>query len=65
MTIEELAERIEEIRDLAGDDEVAHSSEDRLRHDVLVAIAAGCDNARELAALVLTTSDIEFARWCA
>ena len=65
MTKQELLDRIEEIRNVAHDDEVAHGSEDSLHRDVLQAIADGADNAATLARLALTTSDIEFCRWCA
>ena len=64
MTIDELKRLIEEIRESADDDEMAHAAEARLRARVLEHIANGGDNARELAQLVLTTSDIEFCRWC-
>lgn len=65
MTEKELASRINKIRDMANDDESAHAAEDGLREEVLRVIAEGADNAKELAALVLTTSDISFSRWCA
>lgn len=65
MTIEELKLRIEKIENVSGDDEAAHASEDKLRSDVLHAIAEGCDNPKELASLVLSTAQIDFIRWCA
>lgn len=65
MELSEVESRIEGIRAVAGDDEVAHSREDELRDDVLKAIAEGASNAAELAGAALSTRDIEFARWCA
>lgn len=65
LTIFELQERIKKIGAMAGDDEAAHSAEDNLRADVLHEIAEGCDNAKDLASLVLSTAQIDFCRWCA
>ena len=65
MNIETIASRIAAIILMAGDDEAAHSEEDRLRHDVLIAIAAGADDPQALAELAVTTSYLDFARWCA
>jgi hypothetical protein len=65
MTTDEINERVQAIKDIAHDDEVAHSAEDRLYIDVLQAIANGADNPRELAAAALATQGIEFARWYA
>lgn len=65
ITVEEALTRVQDIRDMAGDDEVAHSSEDALRDDVLVAIASGSPDAGELARIALQTGKIRFARWCA
>lgn len=50
---------------MAGDDEAAHSEEDKLHRDVLFAIALGAADPSELAAEALKTGAIEFARWCA
>ncbi len=65
MTIQEARERLAEIEAIKGDDEAAHGAEDDFRHAVLEAIASGSDDAQELAAIALKTSDIDFARWCA
>jgi hypothetical protein len=65
MTIDEVIQRIQAIKDNEDNYEVAHSLEDRLREDILKAIANGVDNAQELAQLALTTSDLDFSRWCA
>lgn len=57
--------RVEEIREVAWDDEMAHEREDALRSEVLRAIADGsCVNPQECAQIALTTSEIEFKRWC-
>lgn len=65
MTVEELRRRVSELESFHADDEGAHGTEDRLRHDVLLAIRDGAENAAELADIVLKTSEIEFSRWCA
>jgi len=63
ITLEQVADRIAAIVLMASDEAAAHSQEDRLRHDVLKAIASGADDPRALAVLALTTSDLDFARW--
>lgn len=65
ITAEEARAAVDGIRLIAHDDEAAHSHEDDLRHAVLIAIAAGSEEWRELARIALSTSDIDFARWCA
>lgn len=67
MTIEDVEKRIEEIKTKVAehDDEGAHSSEDALHEEVLRAIAAGATNAQDLAAMALTTLQLDFCRWCA
>jgi hypothetical protein len=65
MTVAEINERVQQIKDKASDPETAHSAEDQLHDDVLQAIADGADNPRELAAAALATLKIEFPRWCA
>jgi hypothetical protein len=65
VTTEEVALRVESVRRRAGDDEAAHSDEDRLWEDVLRAIAAGTENPAALASAALKTQDIDFNRWCA
>lgn len=63
----QVAERVAQIRAMAGDDEAAHCAEDALYGEVLAAIASdGCtDDVREVAAAALKTQDIEFSRWYA
>jgi hypothetical protein len=66
MTPAIVQKRIEQIKEKRHDDEVAHGLEDKLRQDVLLAIARGeCTGPAECARLALTTSEIDFARWCA
>jgi hypothetical protein len=66
MTIQEVQRRLEEIRAVAHDDEMAHSSEDSLHQDVLTAIASGsCVDPAACAKAALTSNDILFSRWCA
>lgn len=60
-------ERVQEINRVRGDDEAAHSKEDKLRADVLrfiVSSGAGLGVTREAAAIALGTESIDFARWC-
>lgn len=61
MTIEEVRDCVQRIRSLADDDEVAHSLEDALHREVLLAISKGAP--KELAGEALLTLHIEFHRW--
>jgi hypothetical protein len=69
MTIQDVLDRIAEIRRLADeefDSEGAHSGEDELHKEVLAAIAEGAaEDPREMARLALTTAEIDFSRWYA
>lgn len=65
MTIEEILQAIQEIRDVAEDGETAHINEDNLRTSFIESIAERRDELGELARLILSTDDIDFARWCA
>lgn len=56
---------LESLHGMRDDDERAHSAEDRLRGNVLRAIAMGNTDAPRLAAEVLLSSSISFSRWCA
>jgi hypothetical protein len=65
MTTEDIEAKISDIfRAAAIQDnfELAHSLEDRLRRDVLRAIANGADNAADLARAALRSSQIRFER---
>jgi len=61
----DIMERVVDIKRIAGDDERAHSEEDKLHQDVLRAIADGAPNSSLLARAALETCDLDFARWCA
>jgi len=63
MDIKEIRKKIKEIP--LDDAEYAHRDEDKLRDDVLKAIARGVDNPKALAREVLKTSNIKFSRWYA
>lgn len=66
LTLNTVKERVEKVRKMSGDDEGAHSEEDKLHVDVLQAIAFGtCDDPQACAMESLKTLDIEFSRWCA
>lgn len=69
MTTDEARQRVAEIENIAGDDERAHSDEDKLRAAALAWFRDGIHDApswvRELSDIVLSTDEIEFARWCA
>jgi hypothetical protein len=66
MTIDEIKRRVEEIKTIAGDEERAHSLEDGLRNDVLLAISQDkCIDPAECAFEVLKSNEIDFQRWCA
>jgi len=66
LTVGMVNEAVEHIRKIAGDDEAAHSEEDGLWHDVLLAIAENrVDDPKVIAKAALQTQHIKFARWCA
>lgn len=65
MTIDEVRERVEEIKAIRGDDEAAHGREDELWEDVLSFISGTAGLPAVLAVEALKTRDIAFARWCA
>lgn len=62
---------VEFIRERAGDDEVAHIFEDKLREAILEKLSTpGADQEdaeylAEFARIALSTREIEFSRWCA
>jgi len=65
VTLGEVRQEVERIRACAGDDEAAHSYEDDLRHKFIEYVASQGGQLAEMAKLVLSTTDIDFARWCA
>jgi hypothetical protein len=68
MDVADICAQLQGIRNAAatGDTERAHGLEDELWGDVLQAIADGkCRDPRACAQLALTTTRINFHRWCA
>ena len=65
MTTEEIQKRVDDIRAMSGDDESAHSAEDKLRADFIAYVATLPIPIGAKAKLVLSTKDIAFERWCA
>jgi len=68
MTIEQVKQKLVELRSVAHDPERAHGLEDEIRDDVLAEIAEGkltAEQASAIAALARTTTDVEFDRWYA
>ena len=66
MTEIEIKARLAKIEEEArSDDEVAHSLEDDLYYDFVKDIAKGQSNQSKRARLILTTEEMDFARWCA
>lgn len=65
ITLLEVLDRVQRIKDSKYDDEEAHRLEDVLRDDVLKHIAIGNDSHAKLAKAALKTNRIRFARWCA
>ena len=62
MTLEEIKNRIERIKDVIDDDEVAHIREDGLYFEFIESLAKeGNERAKE----ILKTRDLDFGRWCA
>ena len=65
MDKKEITERVSAIEEIAWDDESAHSKEDSLREDFIEYIAKRKDSLGDKAKMILSTNDIDFARWCA
>ena len=65
VTIETIKGYLADIEKLKYDPEAAHSLEDDVREAVLMHIANGAENPKELAQEVLKSWDIDFPRWCA
>ncbi len=65
MTPQDIAKRVLAVAASAADDETAHGMEDKLHHDVLLAIAEGkCEDPAGCAATALETLPLDFDRWC-
>lgn len=66
MTIDDVREQLDRIRQISGDPEAAHSAEDAMRENVLLAIAHGrTDDPAALATEALRSGAIDFPRWTA
>lgn len=68
LTKEMAIKEVANIRNIASDEEIAHSNENRLHYWFICCVAAGMyekDEATEVANIVKLTSEIEFPRWCA
>lgn len=68
LTKEIAMKEVENIKNIASDDEAAHSNEDSLHYWFICCVAAGMyekKEAKEVANIVKSTSEIDFARWCA
>lgn len=65
MTVDEVNERIAELRGIKDDPEAAHILEDTIMDEVLQAIARGAEDPAGLALAALATQDVEFSRWYA
>ncbi len=65
MTMTEIETRIAVIKNLQRDPEAAHTAEDDLRADFILSVAEKKNSLGRKARLVLTTTDIDFARWYA
>ncbi|MCK5016933.1 MAG: hypothetical protein KAS32_07655 [Candidatus Peribacteraceae bacterium] len=65
MTIKEAKNRIEHLKEIAGDDEAAHIEEDDLRDDFILYVAKRKDRIGKIAKIILTSEEVQFSRWCA
>lgn len=63
LTIQDVRNQLQAIRELRDDIELQQSVEHELHSAVLKSIAAGCDNASDLAKEALKSEDIPFPRW--
>lgn len=62
------AKYVDEIDRMKGDEETAHGEEDQLRGWFIESCANGLytkEEAVQIGKIVLSTRDIDFARWCA
>lgn len=66
MNLAEAIKRVQQIRDISSDDESAHGKEDALYFDFVKHVSEHGNKAlREMAAEILKTEEINFARCCA
>lgn len=71
-TLEYWQDKVDTIKECAGDDEGAHGMEDALRAEFIEYVSTVICTSDEkfkrlqqIARVVLSTKDIEFHRWCA
>ena len=65
LTVKMVLAKVKAIEVITGDNEVAHSAEDRLYIEVLHAIAGGHSYPLALAQAALKAGDLDFDRWYA
>lgn len=65
MTPEHARQRVNVIRESAGDDERAHELEDSLLYDFVTAVAMQEGPHKATAVEILKAREIDFERWCA
>jgi hypothetical protein len=67
MTIKDVQERIAQIKDIANDDESAHSMEDSLYRAFVAHVSKKSKNSeiKRMARAILRTKKISFYRWTA
>ena len=68
LTLEDAIELVAQIDKMKDDDEAAHSEEDDLRAWFIESCATGLYTKKEMievGKVVLSTKDLDFARWCA
>jgi hypothetical protein len=65
ITRKQVLARLEDIKCMDGDCEMAHSAADKLYLDVMKTIASYGGHPGALARTVLHVEEIEFDRWCA
>jgi len=68
ITIEDLNKDIESLKRMCDDDEAAHGFEDAIRGRILESFSKydyTPQEIKDISNLALSTSDLDFARWCA
>ena len=68
LTLEDAIKLVAQIDKMKDDDEAAHSEEDSLRAWFIESCAMGLYTKKEMievGKVVLSTKDLDFARWCA
>lgn len=63
ITPEIIRATVARLSDITDNPDYAHRLEDKIRHDVLEAIANGCEKSRECAVEALKSSELDFPRW--